>query len=81
MKIKVIGPGCVKCRGLDHRVRKAVGELNLEAEVEKVEQITEIMRYGMLKTPALVIDERVVMSGQLPSYSEIKALLQTSKMI
>ena len=73
--IKVLGTGCVKCRGLEHRTRKAVAELNLDALVLKVEDLQEIMKYGLLRTPALVIDEEVVMSGVLPTFKELKAFL------
>lgn len=75
MNIKVLGPGCVRCRGLDQRVRKAVSELAFDATVTKVENIEEIISYGVLKTPALVIDEEVVMSGELPTYSDLKEFL------
>lgn len=76
MDIKVLGPGCVKCRGLDHRTRKAVAELGLHASVNKVEDLAQIMHYGILRTPALVIDEKVIFSGKLPTYSELKEILK-----
>lgn len=76
MEIKVLGPGCAKCRGLDARVRKAVAELDMAATVTKVEDLTEIIRYGILQTPALVIDEKVVMSGVLPTCTDLKMFLQ-----
>ncbi len=79
MDIKVLGPGCVRCRGLDHRVRKAVDELKLDANVTKIEDLAEIMRYGILRTPALVIDGEVVMSGVLPTYTELKEFLLNLK--
>ena len=75
MEIKVLGPGCVRCRGLDQRVRKAVDQLGLDATVTKVEDIQEIMAYGIMKTPALVIDEKVVMTGSLPTLTDVKAFL------
>ena len=75
MEIKIMGPGCVKCRGLYHRVLKAVAELNIHAKVLKVEDLTEIMHYGIIRPPALVIDEKVVMSGCLPNYAELKEFL------
>ncbi|RKD92444.1 thioredoxin family protein [Mangrovibacterium diazotrophicum] len=76
MEIEVLGPGCVRCRGLDSRVRKAVAELQLDARVTKVEDLTEIMRLGILQTPGLVIDGKVVMSGKLPTYTELKEFLK-----
>jgi len=75
MEIKVLGPGCVRCRGLDARVRKAVVELKLDASVLKVEDMQEIMRYGVMRTPALVIDDQLVMSGELPTYTDLKTFL------
>lgn len=79
MEIKVLGPGCVKCRGLEHRTRKAVAELGLDAQVCKVEDLIEMMNFGIVQTPALVINNEVVMSGKLPTYSELKTLLQNLK--
>lgn len=75
MEIKVLGTGCAKCKSLEKVTRKAVEELNLEATVEKVEDIQKIMEYAVMRTPALVINERVVMSGQLPKISELKEVL------
>jgi len=75
MKIKVLGTGCAKCKSLEKVTRKAVEELNLDATVEKVEDIQKIMEYAVMRTPALVIDEKVVLSGQLPKVAELKELL------
>lgn len=75
MEIKVLGTGCAKCKSLEKVTRKAVEELQLEASVEKVEDIQKIMEYAVMRTPALVINEKVVMSGQLPKVSEVKDLL------
>ena len=75
MNIKVLGTGCAKCKSLEKVTRKAVDELNLDATVEKVEDIQEIMEYAVMRTPALVINEKVVLSGQLPKVSEIKELI------
>lgn len=75
MEIKVLGTGCAKCKSLEKITRKAVEELNLDATVTKVEDIQEIMEYSVMRTPALVIDEKVVLSGQLPKASELKELL------
>ena len=75
MEIKVLGSGCAKCKSLEKVTRKAVDELNLAATVEKVEDIEKIMEYAVMRTPALVINEKVVMSGQLPKVAEIKEIL------
>ncbi len=75
MEIKVLGTGCAKCKSLEKVTRQAVEELNLDASIEKVEDIQKIMEYAVMRTPALVINEKVVMSGQLPKVSELKELL------
>jgi len=75
MEIKVLGTGCAKCKSLEKVTRKAVDELNLDASVEKVEDIQKIMEYAVMRTPALVINEKVVLSGQLPKVDKIKELL------
>ena len=75
MEIKVLGTGCAKCKSLEKVTRKAVNELNLDATVTKVEDIQKIMEYSVMRTPALVIDEKVVLSGQLPKVAELKELI------
>jgi small redox-active disulfide protein 2 len=75
MKIKVLGTGCARCKSLEKITRKAVEELNLDATVEKVEDIQKIMEYAIMRTPALVINEKVVLSGQVPKLTELKELL------
>ncbi len=75
MEIKVLGTGCAKCKSLEKITRKAVEEMSLDATVEKVEDIQKIMEYAVMRTPALVIDEKVVISGQLPKIAEMKELL------
>lgn len=75
MEIKVLGTGCAKCKSLEKVTRKAVDELKLDATVTKVEDIQKIMEYSVMRTPALVIDEKVVLSGQLPKVAELKELL------
>jgi len=75
MEIKVLGTGCAKCKSLEKVTRKAVEELDLDATVSKVEDIQKIMEYAVMRTPALVIDEKVVLSGQLPKIAEVKKLL------
>lgn len=70
-----MGTGCAKCKALDRVTRKAVEELQLDATVDKVEDIRKIMEYGVMRTPALVINEKVVLSGQLPKIAEVKELI------
>ncbi|UFS70627.1 thioredoxin family protein [Geomonas sp. RF6] len=75
MKIEILGPGCAKCKTLYENVRKAVAESGSAAEVVKVEEIRKIMAYGVLSTPALVIDGEVKFSGKVPSVNELKGML------
>ena len=79
MNIKVLGTGCAKCKSLEKVTREAVAEMAINAEVEKVEDIVKIMQYGVMRTPALVINEKVVMSGSVPSTSEIKELISKNQ--
>jgi len=75
MEIKVLGPGCPRCKTLEKSVYKALAELDIAADVSKVEDIVEIMNYGVMATPALVINGKVVMKGRVPSVEEIKSLI------
>ncbi|MBT2679860.1 TM0996/MTH895 family glutaredoxin-like protein [Bacillus sp. ISL-35] len=75
MNIKILGTGCKKCQELEKNTRTAVEELQLDAQVEKVEDIKEIMKYKVMSTPALVIDEKLVSTGKLLSVNELKAML------
>ncbi|MBW6461307.1 MAG: TM0996/MTH895 family glutaredoxin-like protein [Bacteroidales bacterium] len=75
MKITILGTGCPKCKTLERNVREAVTEMNLDAEVTKEEDIINIMNYGIMRTPGLVIDEKVVSSGHLLSVKQVKDLL------
>lgn len=75
MNIKILGTGCANCKNLEKATQQAVAELNLNASVEKVEDIVKIMSYGVMRTPALVVDEKVIMYGRVPSVSEIKEML------
>lgn len=79
MEIKVLGTGCSNCKKLEAHTLKAVEELNLNISIEKVEDIMKIMEYSVMRTPALVINEEVVLSGIIPKVSEIKDLI-TSKL-
>lgn len=75
MNIIVLGTGCAKCKTLEQLTRKAVADLNLNAEVTKEEDIQKIMGYGIMRTPGLVKDGKVILSGRIPSESELKELL------
>ena len=73
--IKVLGPGCSKCQKLLANVEKAVSELGIDCEVEKITDINAITSYRVMMTPALVVDEEVKSSGKALSVNELKALL------
>lgn len=75
MEIKVLGTGCPNCKTLEKATRNAVAEMNIDASILKVEDIMKIMEYGVMRTPALVVNEKVLMSGRVPSVKEIKDLL------
>jgi small redox-active disulfide protein 2 len=75
MEIKVLGTGCTKCKKLEEMTREVAAELNLDANIEKVEDIYKIMQAGVMTTPALMIDGEVVLKGKLPSVKELKGLL------
>jgi small redox-active disulfide protein 2 len=77
MNIKILGPGCPKCHTLEQRVREVVTAEGLDAEVTKVDDIVDIMAYGVMSTPALVIDEKVVIKGRVPTAHEITELLKS----
>ncbi len=76
MKIKVLGSGCPNCKVLEANTKKALEEMKIKADVEKVTDITKIMEYDIMSTPALVIDNKVVSSGRVLSSEEIKKLLR-----
>lgn len=76
MIIKVLGTGCKKCKKLEDQVRQAVEELDIQAEIIKEENMGEIARYNVMRTPALVIDEKVEVSGRVPSLKEVKRLVE-----
>lgn len=75
MEIKILGTGCPKCKQLEKLTKDALEENNISAEVKKVEDIVDIMNYGVMATPGLVINEKLVLSGRLPSKSEINKLV------
>ncbi|MBC7114443.1 MAG: hypothetical protein PWR13_977 [Archaeoglobi archaeon] len=76
MKVEILGTGCAKCRALEENVKKALKELGINAEVRKVEKIEEIISYGVMSTPALVIDNEIVSEGRVLGVEELKEMLR-----
>jgi small redox-active disulfide protein 2 len=75
MNIKILGSGCARCKTLEKLTREVVEQNGIDASITKVENIVEIMRYGIMTTPALVVDEKVEIKGRIPSSDEIKKIL------
>jgi small redox-active disulfide protein 2 len=76
MELKVLGMGCAKCSKVESNVKEAVKELGIEATVEKIEDVKEIMSFGVMATPALVIDGKVAFAGKTATTKEIKSMLE-----
>jgi small redox-active disulfide protein 2 len=77
MKIKVLGPGCANCVNLERVTREAVATMGLDAQIEKVTDFAAIVGYGVMRTPALVVDEKVVLSGRVPTAAAVRELLES----
>ncbi len=75
MEIKILGPGCPKCKTLEKVTRDAVAESGITATIDKVEDIVKIMEYRIMHTPGLVINGKVVISGQVPTVNQVKEIL------
>ena len=75
MEIKILGTGCPKCKTLEQTVRNVVSKNDIDATVSKVDEIMDIMKYNVMTLPAVVIDEKVVVKGRVPSEDEILKLL------
>ena len=75
MDIKILGSGCAKCQALESLTRDVISELDLDAEFEHVTDPAEIASWGVMSTPALVINDEVVVAGRVPSASDVKQLL------
>ena len=75
MEIKILGTGCPKCKTLEELTRKVVKDNGIDATITKVEDIVEIMKFNIMTTPALVVNEKVVAKGRIPSADEIKQFL------
>jgi small redox-active disulfide protein 2 len=78
MTIKVLGPGCTNCRTLEHRTLEALQQLNMQASVDKVTDIDGMVSYGVMRTPGLVIDEKLVWQGGVPTVEKIKEIITAS---
>jgi len=75
MEIRILGTGCAKCHKLEEETRLAAEELELECNIEKVTELKDIMTYGVMMTPALVVDGKVKVVGKVPARDEIKQML------
>jgi len=80
MDIKILGTGCSRCKSLEQVTRSAVAEMGIVADIEKVEDIVKIMNYGVMHTPALVIDGKIALSGRVPSLNEVKEVLTKNQL-
>lgn len=78
MEIKVLGSGCAKCNQLEEATKQATAKAGIDATVEKVTDMAQIMGYGVMTTPALVVDDQVRIAGRVPSVDELVALLTRS---
>ena len=76
MEIKILGSGCAKCKALEKLTREVVEKKGIQATIIKVEDITEIMKYHIMTTPALVVNEKVEIKGRVPSAEEILTVLR-----
>ncbi len=78
LSIKVLGPGCANCQKVEQIAKKVVSTLNADATVQKVTDMKEIMRYSILSTPGLVVNEKVVCAGRIPSEAEVTNWITTA---
>lgn len=78
MKIKILGTGCAHCQQLEKTAREVVRELSINATIEEIKDIKKIMRYPILTAPGLVIDEKLVCSGRVPTKAEITTFITTA---
>ncbi len=79
MKIQVAGPGCPRCQETEKNVREACSQLNLAADISHVFDIKEIAKLGVLFTPAVIVDGKIVVSGKLPTIDELKKIFSKIK--
>ena len=78
MKIKILGPGCARCHQLEQTVKEVIRELSIDANIEDVRDLKKIMEYPILTTPGLVINEKLVCSGRVPSKTEVTTYITTA---
>ena len=81
MTIKILGPGCMNCKTLERRTMEALAALNIQANMEKVEDLDRIVSYGILRTPGLVIDEKIVWQGGVPTVEKIKEMITAGEKV
>jgi len=79
MEIKILGTGCPKCKTLEKITRDVVAEIGISADIKKEEDIVNIMNFGVMHTPALVINEKVIFSGRIPTISELKEIITNNQ--
>ncbi len=79
MRIKVLGPGCARCRQLERTVRAVVSEMAVQATIEPVKDMKDIMEYPILTTPGLVVNEELVCSGRIPSKAAIAKFIAVAQ--
>lgn len=77
-KLQILGTGCAKCANLTNATEQAAKELGIEYEIEKVTELNRIMSFGVMMTPALVVDGTVKVAGKVPSVEQLKAMLGTA---
>lgn len=79
MEIKILGSGCSNCKKLESNAKEAVRQLGIEAKITEVHDIKDIMRYGVMRTPAIVINEKVKMFGKVCTVEEIEKYIEDEK--
>jgi small redox-active disulfide protein 2 len=79
MEIKILGPGCPKCKTMEKVTREAVAETGIDATIEKVEDIVKIMEYKVMHTPVLVINGKVILKGVVPTVQQVKDILTNNQ--
>ncbi|MBK7393827.1 MAG: TM0996/MTH895 family glutaredoxin-like protein [Chloracidobacterium sp.] len=73
--IKILGTGCARCKQTEAVIRETLSEMGIDANIEKIEDIEKIMKYDIMSTPAVVLDEAVIMAGKVPSKEDVRAMM------